>query len=369
MRKRLLKERAKAEKAIGKAETEWQQYVDVDQPAYRRWVHAAGGTARTDVEALRGELGQLNYLLSLLDEACRVRDTSPERYLKTFVASVMVGTGHPVATLAQWSPADWLPHLQAFLEKEAERMREEMEQERLATQRDPESDLSDMSDESDRFDDSEDADRREIEDDVDEMFSRLFGDLDDDTSEALRDALGMPPPRKPRVASRSVRDLYRELCRKLHPDAVGEMTPARQQLWTQVQDAYAERDVEALEALLARMELELDPASAAKAAPSRLMALIQHLRNGLRSLQSLIRRGKREPAWGFSRWTEAKQHRVREALLEELAGERHHVRRELEEYRREFKRLIAKALRTARPHPSRTPPPPAEPGQAVFDFF
>jgi hypothetical protein len=358
VRARLLKDRAKAEKALSKAEAEWRQHVEVDQPAYRRWAHAVGGPLRSDVERMQGELGQLRYLMGAIGRICELWDLRIDQYLGTFVGYVRMTTQASVADLAKLSVADWLPHLQAFLEQESERLRKQMEEESAA-------------DDADRIADEDDPDEdHDGEDDcaTDDELDDVFGPMDDDQRDCLRDLLGLLSPAH-REPSRSVRDLYRELCRRLHPDAVGDMTTRRRALWDQVQEAYAERDAQTLEALLARVELEVEPAAAAHAAPSRLLALIQHLKSGLRSVQSLIRRGKRELAWGFSAWTETRRNRVRDAILEQLDEERFAVQEELADFQREFRRQVGKALRSQQPRRRATPPSPRTgAGQMFLDF-
>jgi hypothetical protein len=112
----------------------------------------------------------------------------------------------------------------------------------------------------------------------------------------LEDFFPEPAPKPARAA----REIYRRLVQRLHPDHGGEWTPARQQLWHQVQAAWAAGDVDCL----ARLEVEWE-ASHDVLGPhsplSRLRAAVEELHAGQRDLEHKFAAYHRSPAWHFTR--------------------------------------------------------------------
>lgn len=342
IRARLLKDRARIERNLWKAEEDWRRFVEVDQLAFQRWAHAVGGPLRSDVETLRCEINRLNDVMGAMAYCSHIRNVSIDRVVSEFVAFALTATGQSAQTLATLPLADWLTHAHAYIARESERLRVADEVRR-----------QDTVDDDDPFAGPEDDDWSSDDggdEDADVDFEAMFGHLNDAQRRTLHEAMGIPLPPKVREASRSVRDLYRDLCRRLHPDAGGELTPARRALWEQVQQAYGEKDVETLEALLARIELDVGPEAAKNASPSRLAALVQHLKNGLRSVQALLRKGKRDLAWGFSDWTEAKRQHVHASILRQLSAQREDLREELAITAAPLEEDLHAALRRRTPH-------------------
>ncbi|NCC51192.1 MAG: J domain-containing protein [Spartobacteria bacterium] len=95
-----------------------------------------------------------------------------------------------------------------------------------------------------------------------------------------------------------VRQIYRDLARRIHPDTSGEMTQEVKTLWHAVQEAYEREDLEALEVLQANLNM-LGGAIPDSTSVSHIMELARSFREALRALRSTIRRAKKDPAWGF----------------------------------------------------------------------
>src|SRR5690606_9211961 len=94
--------------------------------------------------------------------------------------------------------------------------------------------------------------------------------------------------------------IYRRLVQRLHPDHGGEWTPARQQLWHQVQAAWDAGDVDCL----ARLEVEWEAAHdvlGPHSALSRLRAAVEELHAAERDLEHKFEAYHRSPAWHFAR--------------------------------------------------------------------
>jgi ribosomal protein S21 len=104
------------------------------------------------------------------------------------------------------------------------------------------------------------------------------------------------PAAKP---ARAAREIYRRLVQRLHPDHGGEWTPARQQLWHQVQAAWDAGDVD----WLARLEIEWETAHdelGPQSPLSRLRAAVEELHAAERDLEHKFDLYQHSPAWHFT---------------------------------------------------------------------
>jgi len=101
---------------------------------------------------------------------------------------------------------------------------------------------------------------------------------------------------------RQLKDLYRKLARRLHPDNGRAITPHEAELWFQTQTAYENGQVEVLESILNL--LEIDEQGTKNATISTLLRLTASLRTTLRALKAEISGLRRNLAWNFSRRTD-----------------------------------------------------------------
>ncbi len=109
-------------------------------------------------------------------------------------------------------------------------------------------------------------------------------------------------PKKPspsQEATRSlVREQYRILAKRLHPDLNPNLGPKMLELWHQVQKAYEAQDLTRLETLTALSDLA-DPNSEKIGHISTLKNLFRELRAALSQLEKKIRAAKKDPSWKF----------------------------------------------------------------------
>jgi hypothetical protein len=106
----------------------------------------------------------------------------------------------------------------------------------------------------------------------------------------------------PKVApqtSARLKELYRTVVRKLHPDMQTEMTAQKTEWWHQAQAAYEQGDTEQLEIILFFCERE-EGQSVRNTSLSILQRITRALRNSLRPLRSQLRQLQQEPAWNFA---------------------------------------------------------------------
>ena len=113
-----------------------------------------------------------------------------------------------------------------------------------------------------------------------------------------------PPPRaKPGSAvnpDARVKELYRQLVRRLHPDtrADGDATVA--EVWHEVQAAYADGNVERLEALLAFADVR-EKRFGPHTSLAQIRAVFSDLVRTLHALRRSTAEARKAPAWNFTR--------------------------------------------------------------------
>lgn len=136
---------------------------------------------------------------------------------------------------------------------------------------------------------------------------------------------------------RTLRDVYRKLCRLLHPDAAGELSAERREVWHQVQDAYATGDVDRLENILARLS-ETEGALAARRSRTvaELLGLQRHYQRAKQKLGNLLREARRHPAWQFHLLDASRRAMLARRMTADIHFAISEIRRDLATIRREL---------------------------------
>lgn len=175
---------------------------------------------------------------------------------------------------------------------------------------------------ADEDDDGDDMDRFTMGEKFEEYVAEVLGVNPEQLNRREYDALfkefkrkvsgqdAGPEPRKasppPRAASGSagspaarVKELYRLLVRRLHPDtrADGDATVA--EVWHEVQAAYAKGDVERLETLLALAEVR-EKRFGPHTSLAQMRAVMTDLVRTLQALRRSLSEARKVPAWNFS---------------------------------------------------------------------
>jgi hypothetical protein len=104
-------------------------------------------------------------------------------------------------------------------------------------------------------------------------------------------------------ASKRLKELYRAVVRRLHPDSQRDMTAQKTEWWHQAQAAYEAGDVEQLEVILTLCEIG-DSGTTAHTSASLLQRITAQLKNSLREIKRQLAGQRRDPAWNFSRRTD-----------------------------------------------------------------
>jgi hypothetical protein len=97
-----------------------------------------------------------------------------------------------------------------------------------------------------------------------------------------------------------VKELYRTLVRRLHPDLRADGSASVSALWHEVQEAYAANDVARLEILLALSDIELNQLGEGTSL-SQMHAVLAELNRSSRALEKILMEAQGEDAWDFAR--------------------------------------------------------------------
>lgn len=121
-------------------------------------------------------------------------------------------------------------------------------------------------------------------------FANAFGSSDNTFSSA---------PGAPRPMARRLKELYRALARRLHPDILEKACPQKAEWWHQVQAAYENGDADQLQSILTLCEIE-EQGITAHTSVSLLLRVTRQLKSSLRTLRLKLNQHRRQPAWNFS---------------------------------------------------------------------
>jgi hypothetical protein len=147
------------------------------------------------------------------------------------------------------------------------------------------------------------------------FFDEGFDEFMDELQDGFAEAFGIPKDEmRPRAANNSqgpvtrphrIKELYRALVRRLHPDTQSDMTGKKLEWWHQAQRAYEADDADQLEVILTLCEIE-EKGTTTQTSVSLLQRITRQFKNSLRSLRSQLAECKRDLAWNFSKRTDLK---------------------------------------------------------------
>lgn len=147
---------------------------------------------------------------------------------------------------------------------------------------------------------SESREQEQEEDPFRKFFEELFSE------EELADAFAKDqhPRKEPKPTlnqihrENRIKDLYRTLVRRLHPDHAENLTPKHVEWWHQTQNAYEGGNLEQLELIFTLTEI--DKGGTKEASISILKKITLQFKQTLRSIKDQLKAFKRDPAWNFS---------------------------------------------------------------------
>jgi len=159
----------------------------------------------------------------------------------------------------------------------------------------------------------------------------------------------------PENKSARVKELYRMLVRRLHPDKAESRTAQEMEWWHQTQAAYESDDVQQLETILAMIDVKENGAK--DLGVSILARLTAEAKRALRTLKAKLRGARANPAWNFAHCTDLKplEAQIRREFTAQIRDMTAHLKAceaEIAEWERE---LAAKLEKQARRKPRQAP--------------
>ena len=148
-------------------------------------------------------------------------------------------------------------------------------------------------------------------------YEKMFAEFKAKMSDKGREA---PQSEPPTPEQGRLKEIYRQLVRRLHPDTRDENAADVSALWHEVQDAYSTGNIERLETLLALTDLQSNT-TGEHTSMSQMKSVLTELRRSFNALQRNLRQAKNGLAWNFSRMEDRSkiQQRMRQDLSRDIA--------------------------------------------------
>ena len=315
---------------VEQSRREWERFEREDQPAFARWMAATFGSLLTRLRDLEARMHEKESLVTMVEMETMLTGDSPQRAYER----IMKSRANPP------------PEVEAGQDRE----------QTSAPPGDEESERPETPEEQrEAF---EEVLRLFMGIDPSELnpaeYDRMFQDFKQEVFEDPgREDVPFParPTRAPPPKDARVKELYRALVRRLHPDSRADNDPTVSALWHDVQDAYQAGNLDRLEMLLALTDLQSNQ-TGPQTSLSQLKAALAELNRSLRALQKSLRAARREHAWNFARTSDHSD------LRERVRGELQSSEAELQDRLNHLEQVLA--LMSAPPGGRRRRPRRAE---------
>ncbi|MEM4248217.1 MAG: hypothetical protein QXH80_03035 [Candidatus Nanoarchaeia archaeon] len=144
-------------------------------------------------------------------------------------------------------------------------------------------------------------------------------------------------PKTNTKTEKKLKDVYRTICKMLHPDTGVEFDADTSELWHEAQIAYQNKDIDRLEQILAVGELK---SSLSKRSPtcSQILSAIKHYEKGKSAIMAKIRKLKKNEEWGFLSWSDRKKEQKSAKFQENLEFEIFFMKSKLQKYKEELEK-------------------------------
>lgn len=149
----------------------------------------------------------------------------------------------------------------------------------------------------------------------------------------------------PSSSNRRLKELYRTLARRLHPDKAANLAPAEMEWWYQTQAAYESGNLEQMEMILTLVEIHDN--GTRETSISALAKLTSDFKKRLRALKRQISELRRETAWNFANRVDHSD--LRHQFLGSLTLEREEIASHLAECNFQIAKWERAAARFLRP--------------------
>lgn len=328
----------RARQNLAKAEADLEHFRTQERPAFDRWVHANFGKLLTELREADRKRMEQEDLLTEIEVYSRIKGVSEaEAYI-----AVMHRRANPGADPEPPPDFSGPP---------------------------PSGSAGDNDEADDDFASDEPDFSSKADQDAFREFARSFEDFFGQKIPPGVLPFGTPPPAR---KTATVKDLYRTLVRKLHPDTQETMTAQKLEWWHEVQEAYAANDADRLEVILSQVELASgEPGT--QTSVSMFNRLTARLRSSLREIKRELTEIRQDPAWNFTRTRDRSvlAARTRQQFSQELRS----IRCDIDEdaatlalIAEEARQLTARRSRPGKKKADRKQPPRPNTGTSQNEF-
>jgi hypothetical protein len=264
IREKIKKDYEKALRDLENSRRQLDQFHQTDLPQFTRWLNTHFGALLTELRELSQKMAADEYLVSQVENEVVFNGGSYARAYQR----VMELRENPEPLDSQPASGD----------------EPTGEEDPFGAQKD-----------SGNFEDEEDP----MEEFMNEFFS-MFGSGARPQGKNGPRAWQHAETAAPADGTSRLKELYRSVVRRLHPDVQREMTAQKTEWWHQAQAAYETGDVEQLEVILTLCEIG-ESGTTAHTSASLLQRITAQLKNSLRQIKRQLREFRSDPAWNFSR--------------------------------------------------------------------
>jgi hypothetical protein len=348
LRKRAATECSRALAQLEKARAEWRRFDREDRPAFERWMAATFGGMLTKIREVEGKVSEREMLIAQVEMEMMYggRGGYAGAYERVMKHRAMPPTepgfddAPPPQEESGWSgenPDPWeeAEEIDPF---EEELLFEEFLRVCLGIN-------------ADRLSDRE--------------YYRMLKEFRENVlkkGKAGREQQAPPPPLPPHgsapvgVKSEAgrIKEIYRLLVRRLHPDLRADKDAEVSHFWHDVQEAYGQANLERLEMLLALTDLQSN-AAGDHTSLFQMRSVLAELRKAFRALQRSLGQAKKDPAWKFA--TAANRQQIRAGIQRNLERELSAHEAQLAAMDEQIGRWKAAAERSKAPKPKPKPAP------------
>ncbi len=298
VKEELLRKWKKAERDFEKQQKEWDAYCNEDRPAYEKWLHATFGSRLTELRELHEQVSRKSWFIEQLECLSDLSGKTPRKLYQELQKKTKNGMSIHDAMV------EYVNEFNAYDEDD------DFEEE------------DDLNEEFDRIFEE----LGEEDGDLKEEFGKIFEDFEDIFGDKKKSAGRNPETRNQQAR---IKDIYRKLCFKLHPDTGCDFNAENSRLWHQIQEAYQKNDLDSLLAIQASLDMKQDP-MAGHISCTQILAVINNFKNGLRSVRALVRNARQDSSWGFLAWSDKERKAAMRQLEQQFIREQHSLKYELE---------------------------------------
>ena len=255
IRKQTLGECHKTLKKIDKAKQEIEQYEKVDKPAYEKWIQENFGELITRIRMHSQEIQEKRALIEEIQEEAFFQRI-------TFIEAFKI-----------------IKYRKAHPEEFEKSKAKENEKKENFWEKIPEDDDDDV-----------------FKEDLNDFFKKF--NMNEDEFESFRRGFRNGENDKDRNFDVRLKERYRLIVQKLHPDKNKKATPMEQELWFEAQEAYKKKDLDKLDFIIALYNIRFGFIGI-DSTIFDLKFANSKLEKSLKEFSQVIRRAKNEPSWSF----------------------------------------------------------------------